>query len=164
MAGCLAGALLAAVPFVWMLNVGRLDLTQRHPLGGFYDAQAQSLLDLRWDVPEGALGTEAFMVDGKSYQYQGPVPALLRLPVVALTDRYDGRLTQLSMLGAFAATMFFATSGSRRRARRTRGAHRTIAPSRWNGGPGLAGAEVVAAVKSSAELGGGVLRLGGDTQ
>lgn len=92
-----------------MLNSGRLDFAQRHPLGGFYEAQAESLLDLRWDVPEEALGTEAFVVDGKAYQYQGPVPALLRLPVVALTDRYDGRLTQLSMLGAFAVTLLFAS-------------------------------------------------------
>ncbi len=107
--GCLAGALLAAVPFIWMLGAGRLELTQRHPLGAFYDTQAASLLDLHWDVPTGSLGVEAFVVGGKSYQYQGPFPALLRLPVVAVTDRFDGRLTQLSMLAAFAVTMVFVS-------------------------------------------------------
>ncbi len=92
-----------------MLTAGRLDLTQRHPLGGFYDAQAESLLDLHWDVAPEELATEAFVVDGKAYEYQGPVPALFRLPIVALTDRYDGRLTQISMLAAFAVTMVFAS-------------------------------------------------------
>lgn len=39
--------------------------------------------------------------------YFGPWPALLRLPVAALTDRFDGRLTQPSMLLAFVVALFF---------------------------------------------------------
>ena len=37
--------------------------------------------------------------------YQGPWPALLRLPIVAVTSRFDGRLTQLSMVLATLVAM-----------------------------------------------------------
>lgn len=104
---CAIGGLLAAVPFIWMLAIGRLDLLQSGELDNFYDAQAHSLLDGHWDVPRDELSIEAFIVDGKAYMYFGPAPALLRLPVAALTDRLDGRLAQLSMLGAFAVTLVF---------------------------------------------------------
>ncbi|GIU87520.1 MAG: hypothetical protein KatS3mg009_2035 [Acidimicrobiia bacterium] len=103
-AGALGGAA-AAVPFTWLVTLGRLDLLQRHDLAGFYDAQAHALLDGHWDIPRDRLGFEAFIVDGKAYTYFGPWPTLLRLPVAALTDRYDGRLTQLSLLAAFAVLM-----------------------------------------------------------
>lgn len=103
-AGALGGAA-AAVPFAWLVALGRLDLLQRHDLAGFYDAQAHALLDGHWDIPREELGFEAFIVDGKAYTYFGPWPTLLRMPVAALTDRFDGRLTQISLLLAFAVLM-----------------------------------------------------------
>jgi hypothetical protein len=99
------GALLAALPFTWLLAAGRAELGPPAALSGFYDAQAHSFLDLRWDVPAEVLSVEAFTVDGRSYMYFGPTPALLRLPVAALTDRFDGRLTQVSMLLAAAVAL-----------------------------------------------------------
>jgi hypothetical protein len=102
---CAIGSVLAAIVFTWMLAIGRLDLMQSHVLDDFFDAQAHSLLGGRWDVPVETLGFEAFLVDGKAYMYFGPWPALLRLPVAAVTDRFDGELTQLSMLAAFAVLM-----------------------------------------------------------
>jgi len=103
------GALLSSLVFVWILNAGRLEFTQRQRYGGdFYDAQARSLLDLRWDVPIEVAGIEAFVTDGKSYIYFGPVPALLRMPVLVVTESLDGRLTQLSMIAAFAVALAFA--------------------------------------------------------
>lgn len=103
------GALLALLPFTWLLCQGRADLTQTHPLAGFYDAQAHAFLDLRWDVPAEALSVEAFTVDGRSYMYFGPTPALLRLPVAAVTDTFDGRLTQPSMLAALVVALAATT-------------------------------------------------------
>src|SRR5438132_6222343 len=47
----------------------------------FYDAQAQSLLQGRIDVPAQAIDREAFVRQGKFYGYFGPTPALLRLPL-----------------------------------------------------------------------------------
>jgi len=39
--------------------------------------------------------------------YYGPVPALLRMPVLLVTHRFDGRLTQCSMLVAFVVALVF---------------------------------------------------------
>lgn len=103
--GWLAGSLAAGLLFAWLLTAGRADLFQRQWSGDFYDAQAHAFLDGRLDVPADVLGVEAFVVDGKAYMYFGPVPALLRLPVAAFTDRFDGRLTQVSMLVAFAVLL-----------------------------------------------------------
>ena len=92
-----------------MLAIGRLDLLHSGVLSGLYDAQAHRLLEGHWDVPLDKLGFEAILVDGKTYMYFGPWPAVLRLPIAAVTDRLDGELTQLSMIGAF-AVLLLATS------------------------------------------------------
>ena len=105
----LVGGLLALLVFFWMVNAGQLNPFHAERFGNFYDIQAHSLLDLRWDVPAKQVVFEGFLVDGKTYVYFGPVPALLRLPVVAFTDSLDGRLTQVSMLAAFAVAMVFVT-------------------------------------------------------
>ncbi len=106
---CAIGGLLAAVVFTWMLCAGRADLLQSHELTGIYDAQARSLLHGHWDIPRDKLSLEAYIIDGKAYTYYGPVPSILRMPVLAVTDSLDGRLAQLSMLGAFAVLMVFTT-------------------------------------------------------
>jgi hypothetical protein len=98
---CAVGGAVAAVGFIWMLAIGRLDLLHQGVLSGLYDAQAHRLLEGHWDVPLDKLGFEAILVNGKTYMYFGPWPALLRLPIAAVTDRLDGELTQLSMIGAF---------------------------------------------------------------
>ena len=81
-----------------------LDLLGSRVFSNFYDLQARALLDGRFDVPVGSLGIEAFIVDGKHFLYFPPGPALLRLPILAVTDRFDGRLTTLSMLAAWTLT------------------------------------------------------------
>jgi hypothetical protein len=103
------GGVLAGLLFTWMLTAGHADLTRSHPVSNLYDAQAHSLLDLRWDIPRGELGIEAIVIDGKSYMYYGPWPAFLRVPVAALTDRFDGELTSISMLLAFVVLLVAAT-------------------------------------------------------
>jgi hypothetical protein len=105
----LVGGLLAFLVFYWMVNAGQLNPFHAERFGNFYDIQAHSLLDLRWDVPAKEVAFEGFLIDGKTYLYFGPVPALLRLPVVAITDGLDGRLTQVSMLAAFAVALVFVT-------------------------------------------------------
>ena len=105
----LIGGLLAGLVFFWMVNAGQLNPFHAERFGNFYDIQAHSLLDLHWDVPAKQVVFEGFLVDGKTYVYFGPVPALLRLPVVAITDSLDGRLTQVSMLAAFAVGIVFVT-------------------------------------------------------
>jgi len=100
---CAVGVLPAAILFVWILTAGTWEILARHPTADFYDAQARSLLDGRLDVPADVLGIEGFLSDGRTYMYQGPFPAFLRLPIAALSEDLDGRLTGLSMLVAFVA-------------------------------------------------------------
>lgn len=99
-AGASIGALPGLVAFSWLVTGGTWSLLRWRPAADFYDAQAHALLDGRLDLPRTVLGIEAFESGGKAYMYQGPFPALLRLPVAAVTDAYDGRLAALSMLVA----------------------------------------------------------------
>jgi hypothetical protein len=94
-----AGSLSAFVIDLWMLAGPHWSLTRdTAPLGGFYDAQGRAFLDGHLAVPESQAGFEGFEIDGGTYLYFGPVLALLRLPVLLVTHRLDGRMTQLSML------------------------------------------------------------------
>jgi hypothetical protein len=97
--GALLGSLCGLVVFVAML-IGPDGSLVRDAglLGGFYDAQGHALLDGRLAVDPDRAAIEGFEVGGRSYLYFGPVPALLRLPVLLVTDDLDERLTQLSML------------------------------------------------------------------
>lgn len=104
----LLGALPALVVFIWLLTAGSYRLFDPQFQGGFYDAQAHAFLAGHLDVPPAALNVEGFVVGGRTYEYYGPVPALLRLPVAAATDRLDGRLTVPSMLLAFVVMLVMA--------------------------------------------------------
>ncbi len=53
-------------------------------LGLTFNSMLDHLLHGRWDVDPAVIGHEAFVHDGKTYAYFGPVPALLRLPIVLL--------------------------------------------------------------------------------
>lgn len=97
-----AGALVALVLDVLMLSAGHLSLwRQMGLLGSFYDVQGRALLHGHLAVPTGSASFEGFVIGGRTYVYFGPVPALLRLPVLLVTHALDGRMTQLSMLFAF---------------------------------------------------------------
>ncbi len=99
------GAVIGGLWFVWMLTEGTFDLFAWHPVADFYDAQAHALLDGRLDVPAAVMGIEGFVVDGKTYMYQGPAPAFVRLPIALLTHELDGRLSRVAMLIAFVIAM-----------------------------------------------------------
>lgn len=101
----LTGAVLAGTVFAWVLLAGRAEVADPRPTSNFYDEQTRAWFDGRWDMPPEVLSIEAFVVDGRSYTYFGPVPALLRVPVLAVTDNLDGQLTQPSMLAAFGVAM-----------------------------------------------------------
>jgi hypothetical protein len=96
-----SGVGLGLIPFIFVLSGGSISLLQWLPAGNLFDDQARSTLNGRLDVSSSVAGIEAFRVGQKSYLYFGPFPALLRLPIVAVTDRYDGRLGQLSVLLAW---------------------------------------------------------------
>ncbi len=82
--------------FDWAKDPTRTALAPGY-FSHFFDLQARALLDGRLAVPEGSLGIEGFLHDGKTYTYFPPWPALLRLPVLMTTHEYDARLTLISM-------------------------------------------------------------------
>lgn len=106
--GSLAGA---GVFFAILLDWGRHPLRTAVSTGffsQFYDLQARALLDGHLDVPIGSLSIEGFRVRGQEFMYFPPWPSIVRMPVLAVTDRFDGRLTTMSMTIAFIAFMVFA--------------------------------------------------------
>lgn len=96
---------LAMIPYLAVLwNFGVQPMRTARPLGifsDFYDIQARALMNGRLDVPPGSLRFEAFIIDGSHYMYYSPLPALLRIPLFAVTDAFDGRLSAISMLVAW---------------------------------------------------------------
>jgi len=103
------GSALAVVLFLWLVTRGTFNLFEWQRVGEFYDQQAHSLLHGHLAVNADYLGIEAFTVNGTSNIYQGPIPAILRMPIIAVAGgALDGRLTQLSMLVAFAVAIVFA--------------------------------------------------------
>jgi len=95
----LVAAVLAIVLVAWMVTEGG---TEFFPAGGylegFYDAQADSLLHGRIDVTPEAIGTEAFIHNGKSHGYFGPTPAIARLPLNLLLPGMAGHWNRVLML------------------------------------------------------------------
>lgn len=106
-------AVVSLVPYLAVLWNLRLDpLRTALPSGqfsNFYDAQARAFLHGSIAVPKGILGIEAFVVAGREQMYFPPGPALARIPILLLTDRYDGFLTAPSMLLAWLASAVMIT-------------------------------------------------------
>lgn len=82
----------------WFVTWGDLKFFERESFCGFYDAQALSMIDGRFDVPPSAIGFEAFTVHGKTYGYFGIAPALLRIPLVIIFKDMDGLWSRMMMM------------------------------------------------------------------
>lgn len=67
----------------------------------FFDIQARALMHFRLAVPAGSLSIEGFVVNGKEYLYFGPLPAVLRIPVLLVAPGLEGRLSAPMMLVAW---------------------------------------------------------------
>lgn len=105
-----AGGAAAFVVFAWFSLGGRLDPFRDESLANFYEVQARAWLHGRWDAGPGDFLFERFNVNGRYYTYFGPAPALWRVPIVAVTDAFDGRLSRISMMAAFIVLLIAATS------------------------------------------------------
>ena len=99
LSGTAAIAVLAVI--TWFLSYQQFRLAEPRYASNFYDAQVRSWFAGTWSMPQEVLGLEGIRTDGGLQMYFGPFPSLLRVPVLFLTDRFDGRLTQPSMLLAY---------------------------------------------------------------
>ncbi len=106
------GFAVVSIPYLWILWdlwTGTYDLTRQVPPGNFYDLQARAMFHGHLYLPNGSIGIEAFVHNGRQYTYFGLFPSLLRMPVLLLTSSLDGQLTAPSMLLAWLATGLFAS-------------------------------------------------------
>ena len=101
-----AGSAIAAAVFGWLVTAGTGDFFRHQRLfDDFYEAQANAILHGNLAIPRLTLGFEGIVHDGKTYMYFPPVPAVLRIPVVAFTHALDGRLGAAYLLLAFVLAM-----------------------------------------------------------
>jgi hypothetical protein len=100
-------AAICTIGFAYVVTWGSGQLLYPEIFGNFYDFQAGSLLQGRWDVPEDALGAEAFVFEGRFYGYFGPTPALLRIPFLIFQVGV-GRLSRAFMLADYVACLVAA--------------------------------------------------------
>lgn len=100
-------ALAATLVYAWLVTYGNFRFGAGDIFGSFYDYQAASLLQGRLDVPEDAIGGEAFEFRGKLYGYFGPTPALLRLPFIVSGFAF-GQLSRGFMVAYFLASLVAA--------------------------------------------------------
>jgi len=89
----------------WDLWTGSVDPLRSVDPSNFYDLQARSMLPGHLDVPKGSLGIDAFVHAGHAYTYFGIFPSLLRMPILVLTTRFDGRLMALGRTVHVAAVL-----------------------------------------------------------
>jgi hypothetical protein len=99
------------IPYLWILwdlwNPGPSFLRPVSP-DFFYDMQARAMFHGHLYLPTGALGIEAFNHAGHQFTYFGLFPSLLRMPILLVTSRLDGRLTAPSMLISWVVTGVFS--------------------------------------------------------
>jgi hypothetical protein len=102
--GYVIGGVVSFAGFAILLTAtsGHFDLLRADTFGNFFDAQAHSLMHGHWNVPAKELSFEGIRRGSNTYTYFGLWPSLLRMPAIAIVPSLYGRLTQLSMLLAFA--------------------------------------------------------------
>jgi hypothetical protein len=100
-------AALAIIVYGWLVTFGTFRFNHAEVFGSFYDYQAATLLEGRLDVPEEAIGGEAFEAWGRLYGYFGPTPALLRVPFVVLGLAF-GKLSRALALVYFLGSLVAA--------------------------------------------------------
>lgn len=107
------GLVVGASAFYAMLldfgtNLGRTALSLQYA-SNFFELQADAFRHGHLYVPTGSLGIEGFIHGGHTYMYFGPLPSLVRLPVMLLTHDFDGHMTVVMMGIAFAAYAMMLT-------------------------------------------------------
>lgn len=99
------------MPYLWVLWDlwgGRIDVLRGEVnANNFYELQARAMMHGHFTIPNGSIGIEAFVHDGRQYTYFGLFPSILRMPVLVFTRSLDGRLTAPSILLAWVVTALF---------------------------------------------------------
>ena len=97
-------ALIASLYF-FLLTRGTGELLTHDMLSGSFDSLADGLMRGTAEVDPETIRWEAFVVEGRSYLYFGPWPALLRIPLHWLAPDLFGQWARLSCLVAAALSL-----------------------------------------------------------
>ena len=81
----------------WFATAGTWKFIEVEMLSNFYDAQADSLIDGRLDVPCKVISGEAFVYNNKCYGYFGITPALFRFLANSVAPEYRGKWGRVSV-------------------------------------------------------------------
>lgn len=103
---------LTGLPFLWILWSDWGPLNPFRPAlleDNYYDLQARAMFHGKMSVAAGSLGLEGFIHDGRTYTYFGLFPSVLRMPVLAVTNSLDGKLTPSAILLAWLLTGLFTS-------------------------------------------------------
>ena len=100
-------AILVIVGGLWWVTAGSWRIFVPIAFGNIFDAQAQSFLRGHVDIDCGIASGEAFAVSNKCYIYFGPVPAILRMPVLILFPGAFGYLSRLMVWTSGLLMLFF---------------------------------------------------------
>ena len=101
---------LTAIPFIWILwsDWGPPTLfRQAEYEDNFFDLQARAMFHGHLSLPNGALGLEGFVHDGRTYTYFGLFGSIIRMPILLITNSLDGKLTTISILVAWLVAGLF---------------------------------------------------------
>ena len=102
---------LTAIPFIWILwsEWGPPTLFRQAVYeDNFFDLQTRAMFHGHLSLPNGALGLEGFVHDGRTYTYFGLFGSIIRMPILLITSSLDGKLTTISILVAWLGTGLFA--------------------------------------------------------
>ncbi len=102
----LFGSVCSSAVFAFLLFAGRCGIPPAVYTSNFYDVQARSFFHGTVAVPLNVFTFEAFKVNGRFVSYFGPVPALLRMPILLVTSRFDGRLAPFFLFFAFVTLLW----------------------------------------------------------
>ncbi len=89
---------------LWALWSGTINVLRGVPYDYFYDFQARAMFHGHLYLPNGKMGIEAFVHNGRDYTYFGLFPSIIRMPIMLFTSRLDGQLTAPSILVAWILT------------------------------------------------------------
>lgn len=83
--------------FTWLITHGNFNLFTGEG-GSAFDSLSKSLLHFQCSVDNSSIGWEAFIVNGKSYMYFGPFPAILRIILNFFFPELSGKWSLFSCL------------------------------------------------------------------
>ncbi len=110
--GVIVGCAIIVPPLLWVLWdlwSGSLNPLRSVPYDDFYDLQARAMFHGHLYLPNGRMGIEAFVHNGRQYTYFGIFPSLIRMPILLVTSRLDGEMTAPSILLAWMLTALFSS-------------------------------------------------------